>query len=333
MTRDRQRSRTGRHRPPNRATTAANGLDAPTHTGTVHHFSFEVDEHVRISPTLLRQSQLCPLQVWFAARNPSETAAPTLGLAIGQIAHAVMAQVSAVELERLRLVNSEEDVWNTRVADAVRQVIDDAFQRHFFIGAFGERARTAREEWTAKLVSLVQSRAERARSMWRAGQRGEDLAYACAPMGTEVEWFDPELRMHGFCDEVWKVASHHRPVELKTGPHTPIHQRANRSQAAAYGYLASVVGGLRVTDCEVLYLQDGFRDNFRFGESWRRAVRREAKRVGEIIVNPVQPRATPAREVCSWCPFQQICSESKAPSIDEAMSAVMERSVPPSGER
>lgn len=324
---------TGPQGPLIKARTVANGVEHTQTYGGASWFPPELAARPRISPTLLRQSHLCPLQVWFAARNPSETAAPTLGLAIGQIAHAVMAEVSKGEFERLRQASLEDALWNAHVADVVRQAVDNAFQRHSFIWAFGERARAAKEEWTRKLVAVVQSRAERARIMWREGLRGEDLAFASAPMNTEVEWFDPELMMHGFCDELWKVGSHYRLVELKTGPHSLLHRRANRSQVAAYGYFASEVGGLQVIECEVFYLHDGYRDSFRFGESWRRVVRRETKRVGEIIANPVPPRATPAKDVCAWCPFQQTCPDSKAPSIDEAMSAIMERHSPPISER
>ena len=275
----------------------------------------------RVSPTQLRIACLCPLQVWYAGRTPSETAAPTLGLAIGQIVHAVRARITALQFSRYVQAESEADLAR-EINQELKSLIESGFMSHYYISVFGERAEVARVEWTERLLSLERLRASRASRSWGEGLRGIRLARACCPTQTEVEWFDPALDMHGFCDELWTSGRFHRPVELKTSPHTPTHLRANRSQVAAYGYLASHVGELEVDYCEVEYLEDGYRDKFRYGKEWAGRVLQEARRVKRILTNQDPPTGTPSREVCAWCPFQSQCPQSLAPDVDTALRAL-----------
>jgi CRISPR/Cas system-associated exonuclease Cas4 (RecB family) len=282
--------------------------------------SLEFDDFDRVSPTDLRLAKLCPLEVWYASKQPFETAAPTLGLAVGQIVHAARQAISENQLARYARVLSPSELWSNEVEEELKGLIDASFERHYYFGVFGERAIGARAEWTKRLLDLERERGRRVIELWRRGLRAERLALRGAPSLTEVEWFDPELRMHGFCDELWLDGRAARPVELKTSPPTPVHRAANRAQVAAYGYLAHRVGTLNVKYCEVEYLGDGLRDRFRFGKTWENEVRREVQRVRWIRQDPAPPHGTPSREICGWCPFQSQCPESLAPSLDEAMA-------------
>jgi CRISPR/Cas system-associated exonuclease Cas4 (RecB family) len=170
------------------------------------------------------------------------------------------------------------------------------------------------------LLTLEQARAEAATKAWSAGLRGVALADTCTPQRTEAEWFDPTLRMHGFCDELWNDGRAARPVELKTSPPSPKHRAANRYQVAAYAFLARQVEGLRVDQCEVEYLRDGARDRFAFGTSWERKIRDGVERVSDVSRSPAPPAGFPSEDTCGWCPFQHTCPESLAPSLDDAFA-------------
>lgn len=272
-----------------------------------------------VSPTDLRLLDLCPLQLWHAARWPSETAAPSLGLAIGQVVHAAREALSTEQREIYLSAASASSLWSSGIEARLRTVIDSAFERHYYIQVFGDSATRARSEWSNRLLALEQARALEARRAWIAGLRGADLANACTPERTEAEWFDAGLMMHGFCDELWRDGMKSRPVELKTSPPTDKNRTANRYQVAAYAYLAQKVEGLKVSVCEVQYLREGTRDRFRFGAAWERKVRRQADRVMQVRMSATPPAGAPTPQTCAWCPFQQVCPETAAPSLEDAL--------------
>ncbi len=275
-----------------------------------------------VSPTDLRLVELCPLQLWHAARWPSETAAPSLGLAIGQIVHAAREAISMEQRGIYLQAESESKLWNEDVEARLRALIESTFERHYYLHVFGDPAARARSEWTGRLLGMERGRADRARDAWNLGLRGVDLANACTPERTEAEWFDSGLRMHGFCDELWRDGTKSRPVELKTSPPNDANRSANRYQVAAYAYLAQNVEGLVVSTCEVQYLREGSSDRFRFGPAWEGKVRRQAHRVMLVRHSLDPPTGAPSPQTCGWCPFQQVCPQSAAPSVDDAFASL-----------
>lgn len=275
---------------------------------------------VDVSPTDLRLLELCPLQLWHACQLPFETAAPSLGLALGQVVHAARQSLSTSQRRRYISAKSDSDFWSQPVENSLRAEIDNSFDRHYYLRVFGGLAERARSEWTGRLLTLEQARAEAAVRAWSAGLREIALADTCTPERTETEWFDLTLRMHGFCDELWNDGGTARLVELKTSPPSPRHRAANRYQVAAYAFLARQVEGLRVGPCEVEYLRDGTRDRFTFGVNWERRIREGIERVSEISRSQVPPAGSPSEDACGWCPFQHTCPESLAPSLDDAFA-------------
>lgn len=273
-----------------------------------------------VSPTDLRLLALCPLQLWHASRLPFETAAPTLGLALGQVVHAARQTLSRIQRSRYIAAKTQGELWSHAIQDALRAEIDNAFDRHYYLSVFGEVARQARTEWSDRLLALERARSECATEGWTSGLRGPALADTCTPSRTEAEWYDPSLRMHGFCDELWNDAGTARPVELKTSPPSARNVAANRYQVAAYALLARKVEGLRVRICEVEYLGDGTRDRFSFGTKWERAIREAVSRVSEVSRSPAPPEGSPSEDTCGWCPFQNSCPESQAPSLNDAFA-------------
>lgn len=271
-----------------------------------------------VSPTDLRLVELCPLQLWHAARWPSETAAPSLGLAIGQVVHAAREAISKEQRGIYLEAESESKLWSEGIEARLRALIEFSFERHYYLQVFGDSAARARLEWSDRLLGLERARAVKARDAWNAGLRGVDLANACTPERTEAEWFDSALMMHGFCDELWRDGKKARPVELKTSPPSVKNRTANRFQVAAYAYLAQNVEGLEVSTCEVQYLREGSSDRFRFGPSWERRVRGQVHRVMLVRHSLDPPAGAPTPQTCGWCPFQQVCPESAAPSVEDA---------------
>ena len=273
-----------------------------------------------MSPTELRLTEVCPLQTWFSHREPFETAAPTLGLAIGQIVHFARNSISRFQFDLISNAQDSNELHNDAVVGHIRSIISEAFDRHYYLDAFGQSAVAEQDRWSRILEVLEENRAKHAVGLWSEGRRGSILAAMCCPTETEVEWYDGILDIHGFCDELWIDELLARPVELKTSPPKPGLKSANRVQVAAYAYLAKHVGGLKVRDCAVSYLGDQLTDSFQFTSAWEKSIADRVAEVRLIRLSNTPPSAKPAEETCAWCPFQHQCPESAAPSVEDSIS-------------
>lgn len=286
------------------------------------------DQSLRVSATDLRRYSLCPLSVWYSRQEPFETAAPTLGLAVGEIVHACRAELSHSAWERYVKATKSDDLWSPAIEADQRDRIESIFDRHAFLDAFGEDGRSARSLYTALLLGLECQRALRGSSLLSRGVSGADLASTLLPVEVEVPLVDAENNLVGICDEVWSDGTTFCPVELKTSPPTPAHLSANRAQVAAYASILTRSAGCAVSKCCVNYLTDRRLDTFRYNRTWSRKVDHLAKRVREVRSAIEPPKGMPSREVCAYCPFQAICPQSAAPGVLETMASFFERRCP-----
>ena len=276
----------------------------------------------RVSATDLRRLIECPLACWYASQAPFETAAPTLGLAIGQVVHTCRAELSRVTWPRYVGAESNEDLWSTAIESDNRDLVNSVFDRHVFLDAFGSRAVAARLRFTSLLLAMERQRAVRAGELLANGIKGSTLALRVLPFDVEVPVYDGSRDFVGICDEVWSDGKYLVPVELKTSPLTSEHALANRAQAAAYGFLFTQASGLKVRECRVHYLTQGTVDSFRFDKTWKTRITRliDGVRANRAAYEP--PKGRPSAAICGYCPFQAVCPESKAPTLSESMESL-----------
>lgn len=281
----------------------------------------------RVSATDLRRFIECPLACWYASQAPFETAAPTLGLAVGQVVHACRAQLSEASWQRYVKARGHDELWSPEIESSNRSLIADTFDRHVFLEAFGRKAVAARLRFTTLLLAMERQRAIRATELLWQGLRGEALALQTLPFEVEVPVYDSSRNFAGICDEVWSDGKFVIPVELKTSPPTKEHLLANRAQAAAYGFLFTAASGWRVRECRVHYLAEGVIDSFRFDHRWRTRVHRLIERVRSNRALPHPPRGRPSPRICGYCAFQAVCPESKAPTLTQSMDLLFQPEV------
>jgi CRISPR-associated protein Cas4 len=292
------------------------------------HWGENFGHSLRVSATDLRRYTECPLSVWYSRQEPFETAAPTLGLAVGEIVHVCRALLSSGAWGRYASAKEPADLWSPEIEGEQRLAIDSAFDRHAYLPVFGEVGRSARSEYTALLLGLERQRALRAANLLRGGIHGQQLASAVLPVEIELPLCDFERGLVGVCDEVWWEGGVYLPVELKTSPPTTVHREANRVQVAAYASMLTQSAGCEVRECRVNYLGHNVVDVFRYDRSWSRKIDRLTREVRRVRSDPVSPAGRPSREVCGYCPFQTICTESEAPGVLETIDAWFERGCP-----
>jgi len=280
---------------------------------------------LRVSATDLRRYSECPLSVWYSREEPFETAAPTLGLAVGEIVHVCRSELSSAAWDRYARASEDKDLWSPEIETEQRILIEAIFDRHSFLPVFGEDGRSARSVYTALLLGLERQRALRGANLLRTGLTGPALASGVLPVEVELPLCDSERGLVGICDEVWWEGDSFLPVELKTSPPTPAHLEANRVQVAAYASMLNRAAGCTVEICRVNYLGHDVVDSFRFDRSWSRKVDRLVKEVRQMRSGVGQPVGRPSREICAYCPFQTICPESAAPGLLETIDAYFER--------
>jgi CRISPR/Cas system-associated exonuclease Cas4 (RecB family) len=273
----------------------------------------------RVSATDLRRLIECPLACWYAAQEPFETAAPTLGLAIGEVVHVCRAELSRSAWQRYVTAKSPGELWSQTIEAQSRDQIASNFDRHAFLSAFGSRAAAARLSYTTLLLAMERQRALRASDILARGITGCNLASRVLPFEVEVPVYDEAHDLAGICDEVWKDGKFVIPVELKTSPPTREHKLANRAQAATYGFLFTVASGLKVRECRVHYITQGVVDSFRFDGAWKRRVSRLVDDVRSNRSAPVPPKGKPSPAICGYCSFQAVCPESRAPSLAQSL--------------
>jgi CRISPR/Cas system-associated exonuclease Cas4 (RecB family) len=281
----------------------------------------------RVSATDLRRLVECPLACWYASQAPFETAAPTLGLAIGQVVHTSRAELSQASWQRYVDAKSHADLWSPEIESNNRALIADVFDRHVFLDAFGQKAAAARLKFTSLLLAMERQRASRASELLARGFKGEALALRVLPFEVEVPIYDSLRAFAGVCDEVWSDGEFLVPVELKTSPPTKEHRFANRAQAAAYGFLFTEASGLKVRECRVHYLTQGIIDSFQFDGTWKRRIPRLIEGVRSNRAAPNPPKGRPSPAVCGYCAFQAVCPESKAPTLSESMDSLFQSEV------
>lgn len=276
----------------------------------------------RVSATDLRRLIECPLACWYAAQEPFETAAPTLGLAIGEVVHVCRAELSRSAWQRYVTAKCPGELWSQSIEAQSRDQIASNFDRHAFLSAFGSRATTARLSYTTLLLAMERQRAHRASDLLARGITGCDLASRVLPFEVEVPVYDENHDLSGICDEVWQDGEFVVPVELKTSPPSPEHKLANRAQAAAYGFLFTVASGLKVRECRVHYITQGVVDSFRFTGVWKRQIPRLVDSVRSNRFSCVPPGGRPSPAICGYCSFQAVCPESRAPSLAESLGSL-----------
>jgi len=281
----------------------------------------------RVSATDLRRLIECPLACWYAAQEPFETAAPTLGLAIGQIVHNCRAELSQGSWQRYTDAHQAKEIWSQAIERENRELIDANFDRHVFLDAFGERALAARRSYTSLLLAMERQRAARACELLAKGILGPSLANRVLPFEVEVPVYSDTNDFAGVCDEVWLDGEYIVPVELKTSPPTKEHIQANRAQAAAYGFLFTEASGQKVRECRVHYLTQGTIDSFRFDKKWQARVPRLIEGVRANRATRQPPKGRPSSAICGYCSFQAICPESKAPTLVESMDSIFRSEV------
>jgi CRISPR/Cas system-associated exonuclease Cas4 (RecB family) len=275
-----------------------------------------------VTATDLRRLIECPLACWYASQAPFETAAPTLGLAIGQVVHTCRAELSEASWSRYVQAKCHGDLWSSQIESSNRALIADTFDRHVFLDAFGQKAAAARLKFTSLLLAMERQRAIRAGEYLSQGIEGEALALRVLPFEVEVPVFDSDRDFAGICDEVWSDGEFLVPVELKTSPPSKEHLLANRAQAAAYGFLFTEASGLKVRECKVHYLTQGVIDSFEFDRRWKARVPRLIQEVRSNRAATKPPKGRPSPAVCGYCAFQAVCPESKAPSLAESMESL-----------
>jgi CRISPR-associated protein Cas4 len=283
------------------------------------------DSPLKVSATDLRRFTECPLSVWYSQHEPFETAAPTLGLEVGQIVHACRAELSQAAWNRYVTAARPEDLWSARIEAEERHRIDLEFDRHAFLEAFGDDGRSARSNYSALLLGLERQRAIRGANFLSRGVSGKELAEGLLPVEVEVPLFDSINNLVGICDEIWWDGKSFCPVELKTSPPTRPHFEANRAQVAAYASMMMRAVGCNVSMCRVHYLADNRVDSFRFDRGWSRKVDRLVRQVREVRSQTDPPKGRPSREICGYCPFQAICPQSAAPGLLATLDAFLER--------
>jgi len=282
----------------------------------------------RVSATDLRRLVQCPLSAWYGATAPFETAAPTLGLAIGEIVHASRADLSRSARARFLRAKSPEDLWSPSIEALNRDLIGQNFDRHVFINAFGTQAAEARLAYTTLLLAMERQRAARGADLLAAESAGANLADQLVPIEVEVPVYDENRDLAGICDEVWRDGENIIPVELKTSPPSKEHQLANRVQAATYGSLFTAASGQKVLQCRVHYLTEGVEDSFEFNRSWERRITHLVSEVRAIRVAPRPPKGRPSPSICGYCSFQAVCPESQAPSLMDSMVSLLPSEAP-----
>lgn len=277
----------------------------------------------RVSATDLRRLVECPRACWYGAQEPFETAAPTLGLAIGEVVHVSRAELSRAAWQRFVDASHPSDLWSPTIEASSRDLISANFDRHSFIGAFGGRAAAARQAYTSLLLAMERQRAVQGSDLLQLGVHGNQLASRLLPFEVEVPIYDEERDLAGICDEVWRDGDFTVPVELKTSPPTREHSLANRTQAAAYGFLFATASGLKVRECRVHYLTQGKLDSFAYTPSWDRRISRAVDSVRSLRAAPTPPKGRPSPAICGFCSFQAICPESRAPSVAQSMDSLL----------
>jgi CRISPR-associated protein Cas4 len=284
-----------------------------------------IDSPLKVSATDLRRFVQCPLSVWYSQHEPFETAAPTLGLAVGQIVHACRSALSQAAWKRYVAARKPEDLWSASIEAEERNRIDLEFDRHSFLQAFGDDGRSARSNYSALLLGLERQRAVRGANLLGRGLKGAELAEALLPVEVEVPLFDSENNLVGICDEIWWDGKGFYPVELKTSPPTRSHLEANRTQVAAYATMMNRAVGSNVSTCRIHYLTNNLIDSFRFDRKWSRHVDRLVRQVREVRSRTNPPKGHPSRDICGYCPFQAICPQSAAPGLLATLDAFLER--------
>jgi CRISPR-associated protein Cas4 len=276
----------------------------------------------RVSATDLRRLVECPRACWYGAQEPFETAAPTLGLAVGEIVHVSRAELSRSAWRRYSDAHCPSDLWSPEIEAASRDLIAENFNRHSFIYAFGAPAAAARQAYTTLLLAMERQRAVRGGDLLLRQVTGVDLASQVLPFEVEVPVYDEERDLVGICDEVWRDGEFVVPVELKTSPPTREHLSANRAQSAAYGSLFTHASGVKVRECKVHYITQGIVDAFPFTPSLDKRVSRAVSNVRSMRAAPRPPKGRPSPPNCGYCSFQAICPESRAPSVAQAMDSL-----------
>lgn len=276
------------------------------------------------SPTALRRNATCPLQYWLSQRFPSETSAPSLAMAVGEIEHAARAELSKALRVLLTGATKYQDLESGPFGLLAAGHVAELFEAHGYVSAFGAFALDAEREVSRLLAVEAFSRLGTARRAFKRGLRGEALANAASPFSVEARMCDPDLRIRGVADELWYRSGLWEVVELKTSPPLRALRLGNRVQAATYAFLLERTSSRRVRRFAVRYTHTGLTDWVDYTNEWRRRIPILVHRARLVSLSETPPKARPSRGACEYCPFQRTCPSSLAPSAEAGISSSLD---------